>query len=495
MAFNCALSDELPREPVISPHSGAIFEKSVILKYLEENKVDPVSGKEMSPNELIEVKTTQIVKPKPPSATSIPALLKSLQDEWDAIVLHSFELRKQLQVTRQELSYALYQHDAACRVVARLTKELSAAREALATLKPKQINNQISNADLEENNDESLDGMNDQVIQKINNKATVLTAERKKRCKTIPQDLTKPDDLIAFKTVSSETGLHSVSIPGIVALDICPTDSNKLITGGNDHLAVIYDRNSEHIITKLKGHSKKVNNVIFHSNQANVITASPDEQIRVWSISDSQTLQMIRAHESPITSISLHATGDYLLSTSNDEKWAFSDINTGKVLLKVGDTSTPHTLTTAKFHPDGLIFGTGTSDSIIKIWDLKEHSNVANFPGHVGAISSMSFSENGYYLATSGQDSLVKLWDLRKLKNFKTITLEEGYQIKDLCFDQTGNYLAIAGTDVRIYISKQWESIKNFEDHTALVTNVRFGHNASFICSTSLDRSLKIYSM
>jgi pre-mRNA-processing factor 19 len=35
----------------------------------------------------------------------------------------------------------------------------------------------------------------------------------------------------------------------------------------------------------------------------------------------------------------------------------------------------------------------------------------------------------GYYLATAAEDATIKLWDLRKLKNFKTITLEDRYEV------------------------------------------------------------------
>jgi len=55
--------------------------------------------------------------------------------------------------------------------------------------------------------------------------------------------------------------------------------------------------------------------------------------------------------------------------------------------------------------------------------------------------------------------------------------------------------LAVAGTDIKLYLCKQWQELKVFNDHTALATGVCFGHNATFLASVSMDRSLKLFSL
>ena len=164
---------------------------------------------------------------------------------------------------------------------------------------------------------------------------------------------------------------------------------------------------------------------MYHPTEELVFSGSPDATIRVWGVAQAQCAAVLRAHQAAVTGLSLHATGDFLLSSGADTYWALSDIRIGRVLVKAQDQTNPQPLTCAQFHPDGLILGTGTTDAQVKIWELKERRNVANFASHSGPITALAFSENGYYLATAAEDGQVKLWDLRKLKNFKTLSAGE----------------------------------------------------------------------
>lgn len=101
---SAAVCHEVPQEPVLSPASGRVFEKRLITKWVQDNGTDPVNGEPLSLDNLIAINgrvaarevimgacdtsvtfdptADPLVKPRPPSATSIPAILKLLQDEW-----------------------------------------------------------------------------------------------------------------------------------------------------------------------------------------------------------------------------------------------------------------------------------------------------------------------------------------------------------------------------------------------------------------------------
>jgi pre-mRNA-processing factor 19 len=99
-----------------------------------ENGKDPVTNEDLSLEDLVELKSPRVVRPRPPTLTSIPSLLSVFQNEWDALALETYTLQQNLKQTRQELSTALYQHDAAVRVIARLSRERDEARDALARI-------------------------------------------------------------------------------------------------------------------------------------------------------------------------------------------------------------------------------------------------------------------------------------------------------------------------------------------------------------------------
>ncbi|KAJ2841596.1 hypothetical protein IWW36_006209, partial [Coemansia brasiliensis] len=243
-------SGEAPTEPVISSKTGRVYEKRLLLKHLEENGREPQTDHGLSEEEIISVYADPpIVKPRPPTLTSIPALLSTFQNEWDSLVLETFTLKQQYQQVRQELSQALYQNDAACRVIARLMKERDEARETLATLQAqvgvvaKQASDGEQKADNQDHMDvddkEEAQSPDEVYYERAAETAQVLSKARMKR--EVPEGLVTAD---AWKTAKQDEvveSLHTTTKPGILSLDV-DRSGDLALTGGADNHAEVYSR-------------------------------------------------------------------------------------------------------------------------------------------------------------------------------------------------------------------------------------------------------------
>ena len=430
------------------------------------------------------------MKPRTVAATSIPGMLTLFQNEWDALMLETHELRVDLHGTRQELSHALYQHDAACRVISRLMKERDEAREALANARaagPSAAPGKRAASDGDEavgDGKKQRSGVPPEAIDAMTAKSKELSKARKKR--EISPTLASGED-IGKMEVGTTAPCHATKAKGIRAIRVNPANADEVATGGADGSLALFDAAKGKRGALMTGHKKAVTDIAYAGDA--ILTSSADKTVKIWR-GGAEAAAVAGVHEGEIVAVSAHPTNAYAVSIGGDGAWAFMDVASAECLSVQRDGVDGGTeYTCGGFHPDGLILGTGAADSSVKIWDVKTCKVAAKVEGHVGAVTSMSFSENGYYLATCARDG-VKLWDLRKLKNFKSV---EAAGARCVGFDRSGHYLAVGGADACVHnVKAEWEVVKRWEASKAPVHALEFAPDAKALYAGCGDHNLRV---
>jgi len=256
---------------------------------------------------------------------------KQNKGEYDEAMLEIFTLRQHLDATRKELSQALYHHDAACRVIARLLKEKEEAQATIMMLKNQGLLNEnastashASESPVAENekvsaNGDAMDTENNSrieavVIEAINNKYKILVyinfikficlllmkmyllQNRSKELSSgrkgrkLPEGLLAKEAISAYNVINSYTP-HKSDKPGISSIAIEPVSQSMdnmepilLLTGGYDKDVILTDKASGKVMCKMSAHSKKVTGVAFHPNwasQKKILSGSSDKSVKV----------------------------------------------------------------------------------------------------------------------------------------------------------------------------------------------------------------------
>jgi katanin p80 WD40 repeat-containing subunit B1 len=73
------------------------------------------------------------------------------------------------------------------------------------------------------------------------------------------------------------------------------------------------------------------------------------------------------------------------------------------------------------FHPYGDFLSSGSSDTNLKLWDIRRKGCIFTYKGHSQQVNSLKFSPDGQWVASAGEEGAVKV----KRKQFTFLNYTE----------------------------------------------------------------------
>jgi hypothetical protein len=237
--------------------------------------------------------------------------------------------------------------------------------------------------------------------------------------------------------------------------------------------------------------------ILLHVLFLTSCTSTPDIRLSVADMTMELKESAYR-----ITSVAVSPDGRYVVSGDMRVDVMLWDILNGKMLWKInghkmtaGGTAENWVLSTAITSDGKKLLSGGSSDNLLKIWDINTGKILNNLEGHEGSlflgtasIHSIAVSSDGKKAVTAGGDKTVRLWDLEKGVLIKTFRGHEGVGWNGHVFavdmSPDGKYSLSGGGDgtVRLWDNATGNELLKIEAHTSLlmesvVNSVAFAKN------------------
>ncbi len=212
-------------------------------------------------------------------------------------------------------------------------------------------------------------------------------------------------------------------------------NGQRLAAGDLDGTICVWDIGdlaNARMIAALRGHEDQINEVLFVDTPGDWLMSASgaedrqegDDSIRIWDVRAGREIARFGGHTDAVNALALSPDGDYVASASSDETvrlWSVSEEDSGLRLAPLG-VLTGHTgaVHAVAFHPVESRLTSGSDDRTIKIWDFETQAEVATLRGHEGGVADLAFDPTGQRLASTsggrqGADNAARLWDAKQL--------------------------------------------------------------------------------
>ncbi|MFL5656417.1 MAG: WD40 repeat domain-containing protein [Ktedonobacteraceae bacterium] len=131
---------------------------------------------------------------------------------------------------------------------------------------------------------------------------------------------------------------------------------------------------------------------------------------------------------------------------------------------------------------DGHYLVDGSSDAVLSLWNLQDHTSGQVLRGHTQCINDVAWSRAGGMLASSSDDQTVRVWNMR---TGACIRILRGHSnlVNGIAWHLGGNRLASSSADRTIRVWNVQEGVRRWTgtEHTGTVTSVAWHPNGTLL--------------
>jgi WD40 repeat protein len=248
-------------------------------------------------------------------------------------------------------------------------------------------------------------------------------------------------------------------------------DGKRLISGGGDNSAIIWDVEGRKLLHRMEGHTDDIYAVAFTPDGQRVVTGSYDSTLRLWRVADGGLIAELKGHKGKVRSLAVRSSDAMIASGDEVGEIRLWDGNTGQFLRTLANQGGG--VGSLRFSPNGkwLLSTIGycaSCNHTQHVWEVATGKEVVAYTGQGNTVVAAAISPDGKLAATGDGDNVIHVWELATGARLR------GPERKPLVLAGTGApgwAVGFSEDGRRFAWGTEWQSASGRHSHTSEATS------------------------